>query len=349
MTSKLPLFRPVDPARNVQLHAIALVITEACNFRCCMCDYWKLENPTAMPVSMAEALQPLVAAAKPRSITITGGEPLMHPEWPRIAALYAPIAPVRLCTSGLLLAKYLEDVDKHVSRLLVSIDGATDETFFAVRGVKNVSRIWKALSAIKDRNPEVRIDVKMTIQKRNFEETLAFVELARAAGFVDGVGFGMPDFSLQAFALPTAERDDYQRTVLLENDELDRFSAIVDEFYSRYSQLVESGYIFEGDLRRYLQRFQAMSRRQAHPDIRRCSIPNYNMAVYPDGQIRGCFFLQSDYTVDKLLAAGISGIESVLRGRRGFDSTSVRNCRGCDQLLFNESPYEAAPPALAAS
>jgi MoaA/NifB/PqqE/SkfB family radical SAM enzyme len=337
----LPLFTP--PTAQRELVSVALVITEACNFRCVMCDYWKLENPKVMDVDVARRLAPLILAQHPHRMTVTGGEPLMHARWTEIVDLFCRDIPVRLCTNGLPLRSQADDVVTRIARLLVSIDAATEETFFRVRGVRGCPRrIWQALEIIKQKNPDIRIDVKMTIQKKNFHETCDFMEECLRRDYVDGVGFGMPDLSFMAFSLAVVDETAYRSGVLLDASEVERFSEVVDRFYSQYHSSVESGYLFEGDLTRYLQRFKSLAGLGPPPPSRRCTIPRYSIVVDPDGQIRGCFFLPGDTSVTRLLG---EGVPALMEKREAFDSTQNRICRGCDQLLFARSPFEQADPS----
>ena len=313
-----------------------------------MCDYWRLANPKVMPVDLIASLAPLILAEKPKSITLTGGEPLQHPHWPEIADLFVREVPVYLCTNGIYLRKYMPLILKRFSRLLVSIDGATEETFRQVRGVDGLEVIWSALQDIKAANPKIRINIKMTIQKNNYFEIIEMIKCCLEKTWLDGVGFAIPDLSGMAFAHESSQAQHYQNSVLLNPDEIERLETLVDRVYSDYGHLFRSGYIFEGNLERYVRRLKAVSNLGESPVPRQCSIPKYHMFVYPDGSISGCFFLPKDTSAAEVVEYGSLGIKRMLSKRSDFDSGKEKICGSCDQILFTNSPYESCGDQCAA-
>jgi len=79
------------PAQCVQasprLHSLPLVtlyLTERCNSRCVTCDYWRTGRAD-MSLDSVTRLLPSLAQLRTRMVLISGGEPLIHPEWAEIA------------------------------------------------------------------------------------------------------------------------------------------------------------------------------------------------------------------------------------------------------------------------
>src|SRR5215470_18999702 len=90
------------------LPMVVLYITDGCNSRCIMCDIWKLPRRN-MDMALVERIATEMTGL--RSVALSGGEAMQHPEWPRIAARFRESgAKVTLITNGLALAKQAKEV-----------------------------------------------------------------------------------------------------------------------------------------------------------------------------------------------------------------------------------------------
>src|ERR1700727_3183291 len=79
----------LDPAVNSRLHRLPLVtlyLTERCNSRCVTCDYWR-HGRADMNLGAVTRLLPSLKRLHTRVALISGGEPLLNPEWQAIAAV----------------------------------------------------------------------------------------------------------------------------------------------------------------------------------------------------------------------------------------------------------------------
>src|SRR4029079_16935275 len=100
-----------------RLPLVTLYLSERCNSRCVTCDYWRhgREDMTAQAV---RNLLPEFAELHAEVILISGGEPLLNPEWAEIALLLkASGLKLWLLTSGLSLAKHSTSVSRCVCAL----------------------------------------------------------------------------------------------------------------------------------------------------------------------------------------------------------------------------------------
>jgi MoaA/NifB/PqqE/SkfB family radical SAM enzyme len=316
---------------------VSLVITEACNLRCIMCDYWKQSNPRYMSLEFVQKLAPILLQHKIRNIMLTGGEPLLHPQWVNIADVFAGTARIYMCTSGYLIKKYIGEISERITRLVVSIDSISAENFKLIRGVARPDLIWTYLRQLKESNSNVEVFLKMVIQKKNFFEIDEFLDGCLNKPWINKVGFTVPDFSEQAFAHKELSLSNYSKGVLLNEDECEKFSAIVEQVYEKYSAQFRDGYIFEGDLRRFDQRFRSLVGLCPPPDGRNCKIPTYKFIFYPDGAISGCYFLPSDKKIVSLSDFNESEFDDLLSRRQNFDSTCNSHCQKCDQLMFSKA------------
>src|SRR5215472_13335023 len=101
--------RATEPASASALDRLPLVtlyLSERCNSRCVTCDYWR-HGAADMSLAAVRRLLPDLARLHTEVALISGGEPLLNPEWPEIAALLrAHDLRLWLLTSGLSLAKH---------------------------------------------------------------------------------------------------------------------------------------------------------------------------------------------------------------------------------------------------
>ena len=102
-----------------RLPLATLYLTERCNSRCVSCDYWR-HGRRDIDLDTVERLLPDLAALRTETVLISGGEPLLHPQWAGIAALLrASGLQLWLLTAGLALAKHAGDVARLFEQVTV--------------------------------------------------------------------------------------------------------------------------------------------------------------------------------------------------------------------------------------
>ncbi len=209
--------------------ALSLELTEACNYKCNMCAYWQVKAPKSIDEQKVYDLLDLVSGHPIQNITVTGGEPLLHPKWREIAQRLPQSARKFLCTNGSPILVKNHDVGALFDFITVSIDGATEGTFEKIRGYRHLGRIFSALEKIKSAHPDVKLELKMTIQRENFREVPDFFALAKQHSFIDAICLGIPDTSQQAFALTETGFDNsaYLKTLMLDPSETKEFEVLI--------------------------------------------------------------------------------------------------------------------------
>src|SRR5471032_733797 len=94
----------VDPPLT-RLPLVTLYVTDRCNSRCVTCDYWR-HGRDDMDLAAVRRLLPSFDQLGTELVLLSGGEPLLNPEWAAIAELLRGTGlKVWLLTSGLALAK----------------------------------------------------------------------------------------------------------------------------------------------------------------------------------------------------------------------------------------------------
>ncbi|CAN5634487.1 GTP 3',8-cyclase MoaA [soil metagenome] len=143
MDDELGPLAPAPPLDTLgrPLRDLRVSVTDRCNFRCSYCmprevygrDYRFLPRADLLTFEEIGRLSGLLAAEGVRKVRLTGGEPLLRAELPRLVAMLRPIAGIEdltLTTNGSLLARHAPALaDAGLDRVTVSLDALDDETF----------------------------------------------------------------------------------------------------------------------------------------------------------------------------------------------------------------------------
>src|SRR5258708_3627881 len=118
-----------------KLPLVTLYVTERCNSRCVTCDYWR-HGRDDMDLAAVTNLLPTLSRLSTQMVLLSGGEPLLNPDWGPIAqTLRSNGLKVWLLTSGLALAKPARPAATLFDAITVSVDGTDAETYPALRGL----------------------------------------------------------------------------------------------------------------------------------------------------------------------------------------------------------------------
>jgi GTP 3',8-cyclase len=128
--------------RGRAMHDLRISVTDRCNFRCVYCmprETFGADHPF-LPYSAILTFEEITRLARifvglgVRKIRLTGGEPLVRRQLPRLVAMLAALGvEITLTTNGSLLAKHaraLKEAGLH--RVTVSLDSLDDATFRAM-------------------------------------------------------------------------------------------------------------------------------------------------------------------------------------------------------------------------
>jgi Fe-coproporphyrin III synthase len=320
--------------RLAALPLAILYVTDRCNSRCITCDYWQF-GQTNLPVAVARRLAPELRSLGTQVVLLSGGEPLLHPHWDEIAeTLHQAGLRLWLLTAGLSLARHAARVNELCERVTVSLDGATPETYQAIRGVDGFEAVCKGIQAVVAAGRPVTL--RCTVQRGNYRELPRLVRLARELG-VAQVSFLAVDVSTHvAFARAEA----YERTMALGPADLTAFGEVLDELEREFPDEFASRFIAErpAKLRRLHQYFAALLGQGAFPPVR-CNAPRFSSVIGADGHLQPCYFidggtqLDSQPLSDALNAPALVGLRGDIRaGRRA-------ECAKCVCSMY-KSPKE---------
>jgi cyclic pyranopterin phosphate synthase len=181
---------PLVDGHGRRIGDLRVSVTDRCNFRCQYCMPadglpW-LEREEILRFEEIERVVRLLSSMGVSSVRLTGGEPLVRRELPRLVAMLAPLVDdLSLTTNGYLLER---DADALASaglrRINVSLDTLQRDRFFQLTRRDSLAQVLRGLDAVA-RRPELRPVKVNAVALRGFteEEALPFAEFARRTGF----------------------------------------------------------------------------------------------------------------------------------------------------------------------
>src|SRR5438552_2926866 len=183
---------PLRDGHGRLIRDLRVSVTDRCNFRCQYCMPaeglpW-LEREEILSFEEIERLVRLFVGMGVEDLRLTGGEPLVRREFPKLLGMLARIDGLRdisLTTNGYLLER---DADALVAaglrRINVSIDTLQRDRFFHLTRRDALPQVLRGLDAIA-RHPTVRPIKVNAVALRGFteQEALPLAELARETGF----------------------------------------------------------------------------------------------------------------------------------------------------------------------
>jgi radical SAM protein with 4Fe4S-binding SPASM domain len=342
------MLRRPDKVPTMPYHFV-VGTTTACPLNCIMCSRDSVISE-ASRMGFAEYKQ-LIDTIQPLQVSVGDlGESLFDPDLDRkiryakekdatidVVTSYAisNFAPRALVETGLDLLK-------------VSIDGATAETYEAIRGpyfetaVKNTRELIEVRKRLGSRTPYVRL--QFVIQKRNYEEIVDYVQLAAEVG-ADGIDYKLLllDLALEGReALVGDMAAEEVFSLLQEADHLASALHIQTNARVLTRSLLEHHWaIYNG----------AKSKPR---DLKRCMLPWYSTYVAADGGVYGCCFLR--FRDDRLLGnIRESDFASIWNGQAYQEFRSkmraghspFRTCYSCyPQSLVDTFKYLSTTPKL---
>ena len=179
---------PLVDGHGRRIEDLRVSVTDRCNFRCQYCMPaeglpW-LERHEVLSFEEIARLVTLLASMGVADVRLTGGEPLVRRDFPRLAEMLATIDGVRdlsVTTNGYLLERDAEAlVRAGVGRFNVSIDSLQRDHFFAMTRRDALPRVLRGLDALAA-FPEAHPIKINAVAMRGFteDEVLPFARFAR--------------------------------------------------------------------------------------------------------------------------------------------------------------------------
>jgi GTP 3',8-cyclase len=200
-----------------QINNLRISVTDRCNFRCryCMPEQgmaWMAKSELLSYEEIAR-LTRIFAELGIKKIRLTGGEPLMRKELPKLVAEISAVRGIEdlaLTTNGYFLPELAGDlVRAGLRRINVSLDSLEPGRFEEVTRRNYFDKVWKGIEAIETLGIRpIKLNVVL-IRGVNDGEIGAFARLARSKPFVirfiEFMPIGSDDGWSTDKVVPTAE------------------------------------------------------------------------------------------------------------------------------------------------
>ena len=316
--------------RSAPPETISLLLTYQCNLRCKMCGQWgergslkglpPAETKVYMAVPIIERLIKEIKEFHP-TITLFGGEPLLHPQWEVIVKrIKGAGLRCNMISNGVLLKKRAEEaVRLGLDEIIFSLDGPA-EVHDVIRGAKGVfnramegfQHLQKAKEKYGKKRPLVNINT--VIWEENHTMLGDIVETAASFGaetitfhhliFVNQGAFEETE-SITQTAL-TCSSPDWKGFVKDELPRIDPEMVIMQKRLIDKEKHSVSAFFYpnftDDEIRAYYSSFEFLPSSYK----RRCISPWMVAYVLPDGAVKPCLSL--GYAIGNLQEAGFKEI-----------------------------------------
>src|SRR5690349_18496103 len=180
---------PLFDGHGRRIGDLRVSVTDRCNFRCQYCMPaeglpW-LDRSEVLTFEEIERLVRLFVAMGVSDVRLTGGEPLVRRDFPRLVSMLSRIDGLNdlsLTTNGYLLERDARALaDAGIDRVNVSIDSLQRDRFFQITRRDSLPQVLRGLDAVTSLPGIRRVKVNaLGIRGFTEEEILPFCELARA-------------------------------------------------------------------------------------------------------------------------------------------------------------------------
>jgi MoaA/NifB/PqqE/SkfB family radical SAM enzyme len=178
--------------------------------------------------------------------------------------------------------------------------------------------------------------IRVTLQRRNFRQLPAFVDLAKELGARQVSFLAVDVANPHAFG----RTDDFVSDLALRPEDLPELAQILDSMEQVYRQEFRSGFIAESPqkLRRILQYFAAVLGLGPYPPVR-CNAPEFSAVIGATGRVQPCFFISgpsdSQIEADFHSALNSRDMETL---REDIRAGGRAECRTCVCSMWRDPP-----------
>ena len=171
---------------------LGFAITEHCNLRCTHCIR---DDVTTVRNLEPELIASVVGQARDLFgsvlVSLTGGEPLLHAEFPRIIDILAVRrVPYRIVSNGWHLQRELPILRRYPPQAVrLSLSGGTSDTHDAERGRGSFRRLLTAVALLT--NERIPCYLSLVVDRRSRHELRVAADLAESLG-CPGISFILP-------------------------------------------------------------------------------------------------------------------------------------------------------------
>jgi cyclic pyranopterin phosphate synthase len=170
-----PAGGPLADTRGRSMRDLRISVTDRCNFRCTYCmprevfgaDYPFLPHAAILSFEEIARLAGVFVGLGVKKIRLTGGEPLLRKDLPKLVAMLAPLGvDLTLTTNGSTLVKHAAALrEAGLDRLTVSLDSLDEATFRAMNDADfPVEKVLDGVAAAADAG-FTQIKINMVVKR----------------------------------------------------------------------------------------------------------------------------------------------------------------------------------------
>ncbi len=312
-----------------QLPIVVLYVTEGCNLQCITCSY-REQLPNELTLTEISGLAKQLHSFGLRHIVYSGGEPLLRKDFKEICSIFAVYnVKQTLLTNGLLLEKRYEEFSSFFHEIIVSIDGADEETHNGIRGIKSFDQILKGITSIVHKKQHPEISIRTVLQKRNYSQMPKMIEMAKSLS-VNRISFLAADVLSNSFGRDTRGAITANESIMLNEFEISDLRRMISAMSSTFKSEFEEQFISESVEKLYhiADYFDALIGKKEFPK-NICNAPDVSAVITSTGEIQPCFFLPSYGNVKDTAFHTLVNNASVKEVRKNVRSYSLERCQTC--------------------
>ena len=251
-------------------------ITARCNLNCRHCRGMAEEG---LSTDRAIELIDEIAELKPSWVIVEGGEPLLRKDlFDLLELMQRRQLEAHLITNGMLLTtKILDSLKQLGVRVMISIDGATKETYEAIRQGADFDRVIE--SARQCAQEGLLEAINFTILRKNYKEIPGIMELAKSIGVSKVTFMGLKPCQFYPEELLTPEECEEVIRLTCQSAQETGVEFFFDEpfFWATVRE------------KELLAQMPAESTGILHPSTTACIFGEY-LFIEPSGEVKPCSF-----------------------------------------------------------
>ena len=162
---------------------LGFALTEHCNLRCPHCIRDDVTTVRSLDARLvARVVGEAVSLYDEVVVSLTGGEPLLHPDFASLVGCFAQHrVPYRFVSNGWHLRRFMPLFDRHPPQAVrFSLSGATEEIHDAERGRGSFRRVLLAVALMTSRRIPTALSI--VVDRRDRHELRVAADLAEALG-----------------------------------------------------------------------------------------------------------------------------------------------------------------------
>jgi len=324
-------YRTLQTDKITALPIVILMPHSACNCRCVMCDIWKGNHHLKqLGEADVEGLMGTLRKLGTRQVLMSGGEALLNPNFFRLCAiLKKEDIRITLLSTGLSLARHVDNLLANVDDIIVSLDGdqALHDSIRNIPGAFN--KLKEGVELLHAKKPDLRITCRTVIHRLNFRQWPAIIRAAADMG-LQQISFLPADVTSEAFNRSDPWDEPRQHEILPSKEELPELLEMIQKIITGCKPLFDSRFIAESPakLMKIGEYYTASYGLNPYP-YKKCNAPWVSTVVEADGTVRPCFFLPSLGNIRERPLEEILNSPEAIAFRKSLDMDKNESCVRC--------------------